>query len=221
MSTATRPMTRQGSPAPDSRRGGGGLRMLVKAVCVFLAVVLAALLLLAGSVVASARAYGTERTDAIVVLGAAQYWSDPSPVFSNRLDHAIELYRQGVAPEIVTVGGGIPGDVTTEAQAGADYLRRQGIPDSDITVVAKGSDTIESIEAVGRKAKKRGWNSMTIVSDRAHVARSAAVAEGLGFETQTNGPASGDGSLLSFSRVGHESLGLARFYMWDRWLLDR
>ena len=44
--------------------------------------------------------------DAIVVLGAAQYDGDPSPVFRARLDHAAELYRAGVAPRIVTIGGG-------------------------------------------------------------------------------------------------------------------
>ena len=60
--------------------------------------------------------------DAIVVLGAAQYDGDPSPVFRARLDHAAELYRAGVAPRIVTIGGGQAGDRPPRAQAGADYL---------------------------------------------------------------------------------------------------
>src|SRR4249919_2943843 len=60
--------------------------------------------------------------DAIVVLGAAQYDGNPSPVFQARLDHAAALYRAGVAPRIVTIGGGLSGDRTTEGAAGAAYL---------------------------------------------------------------------------------------------------
>ena len=39
--------------------------------------------------------------DAIVVLGAAQYNGRPSPVFRARLDHALQLYREGLAPRIM------------------------------------------------------------------------------------------------------------------------
>ena len=37
-------------------------------------------------------------SDAIVVLGAAQYQGKPSPVLKARLDHAIGLYLDSVAP---------------------------------------------------------------------------------------------------------------------------
>lgn len=182
--------------------------------------VLGTVLFLAGNVVSSARSYDTAPSDAIVVLGAAQYWGDPSPVLANRLDHAADLYRMGVASTIITVGGGIPGDKITEAQAGADYLKRKGIPESAVVTIAKGSDTIESLEAVAARAQDNSWNRLAIVSDRAHVARSAAVAETLGFQTSVSGPAGGDGSFLSFERVGWEALGIARFHLWDRWLLE-
>lgn len=192
---------------------------LVRALAILVAFVLGVVLFLAGNVISSARSYDTAPSDAIVVLGAAQYWGDPSPVLANRLDHAADLYRMGVAPTIITVGGGIPGDKITEAQAGADYLKREGIPDSAIVVISQGSDTIESLEAVAEQAGDHSWNTLAIVSDRAHVARSAAIAGALGFETSVSGPASGDGSLLSFERVGWEALGIARFHLWDRWLL--
>ena len=65
--------------------------------------------------------------DAIVVLGAAQYDGEPSPIFQARLDHAAALYRDGVAPRIVTIGGGQTGDRTTEGAAGAAYLADLGI----------------------------------------------------------------------------------------------
>ena len=69
-----------------------------------------------------------ERADVIIVLGAAQYGGTPSPVFQGRLDHAVLLFRQGRAASVMVVGGRAPGDSTSEAQAGRDYLVSQGIP---------------------------------------------------------------------------------------------
>ena len=43
--------------------------------------------------------------DAIVVMGAAQYDGRPSPVFRARLEHAVALYANGVAPLLVVTGG--------------------------------------------------------------------------------------------------------------------
>ena len=72
------------------------------------------------------------KTQAIVVLGAAQYDGKPSPVFVARLDHALELWKKGVAPLIVVTGGKQPGDRFTEASSGANYLLARGVPDSAI-----------------------------------------------------------------------------------------
>src|SRR5512132_2711990 len=67
----------------------------------------------------AARQDDTRRSDAIVVLGAAQYNGTPSPVFKARLDHAADLYREHVAPLIVVTGGKQTGDMFTEATSGA------------------------------------------------------------------------------------------------------
>ena len=70
-----------------------------------------------------------EPADAIVVLGAAQYDGEPSPVLAARLDHAEALWREGLAPIVVTTGSNLPGDRFTEGYAGYEYLRFAGIPD--------------------------------------------------------------------------------------------
>ena len=44
--------------------------------------------------------------DAIAVFGAAEYLGRPSPVLHARLDHAVELYREQIAPLVITLGGG-------------------------------------------------------------------------------------------------------------------
>ena len=44
--------------------------------------------------------------DAIAVFGAAEYAGRPSPVLHARLDHAVDLYREEIAPLVITLGGG-------------------------------------------------------------------------------------------------------------------
>lgn len=118
--------------------------------------------------------------DAIVVLGAAQWDGDPSPVFEGRLIRALELYGNGVADNIVTTGSNQPGDRVTEGFAGYDFLRRQGVPDEAILVVVDGSDTWEQLTATAAVLDDRGLSSVVLVSDRYHNHRLLAMAEEVG-----------------------------------------
>lgn len=158
-----------------------------------------------------------EATDAIVVLGAAQYDGEPSPVLKARLEHAENLYRQQVAPRIVTVGGKQPGDRYTEAGAGVKYLVEDGIPAADISAVGKGNDTMESLRAVAKMADREGWRSVTLVSDPAHMARVNAIAEQLGFDTHLSPTRKGDGTTLTGSYIARETAGLLAFEVVQRW----
>jgi uncharacterized SAM-binding protein YcdF (DUF218 family) len=131
--------------------------------------------------------------DAILVMGAAQYDGRPSPVFQARLDHALQLYRAKVASHVVTVGGGQPGDRTTEAEAGRQYLIGKGVPASAILAVGVGSDTLVSLRAAQGPLRSRDWSSIVLVTDPWHSARAMMMARDLGFHTEvssvTTGPA--------------------------------
>lgn len=148
--------------------------------------------------------------DAIVVLGAAQYNGDPSPVFQARLDHAAELYRAGVAPRIVTVGGGQVDDATTEGAAGAAYLQAAGIDRAALTAVGEGGDTLASLRAAAPVLAEQGVSSVVLVTDPAHSARSALMARDLGWTVQTSpvrqGPAVRDSVHAEYQL--RETLGL-------------
>lgn len=111
-----------------------------------------------------------ERADAIVVLGAAQYNGRPSPVLKARLDHALELYRQGLAPMVVVTGGIGPGDRMSEATVGHKYLRAQ-VPDSAIIVRPDGRTTEESMRSVAEWMREREVARVLLVSDPFHMAR--------------------------------------------------
>jgi uncharacterized SAM-binding protein YcdF (DUF218 family) len=128
--------------------------------------------------------------DAIVVLGAAQFDGRPSAVFRARLSHALTLYRADVAPRVVTVGGGAPGDRFTEAGAGAEWLVAQGVPRNALTVVPTGRNTLDSLKGAAEKLDA-SVKSVVIVTDPWHSLRSRSIARDLGFAAQTSPARSG------------------------------
>ena len=117
------------------------------------------------------------QADAIVVLGAAQYNGRPSAVLAARLDHAIELYKEGDAPWFVVTGGKLPGDRTTEAATGRAYAIASGVPASAILAENTGSNTLESMQNVRAVFTAHGLNSAVFVSDRCHMLRVLRLAQ--------------------------------------------
>src|ERR687889_2031800 len=114
------------------------------------ALVLAVVLLVVSTATAiwwTARQDSQPPSDAIVVLGSAHYNGVPSSIFEARLEHALKLYEDGVAPVVVTVGGKKAGDQFTEAEAGAQYLADSGIPTDALLALPTGVDTLESMRA--------------------------------------------------------------------------
>jgi uncharacterized SAM-binding protein YcdF (DUF218 family) len=120
--------------------------------------------------------------DAIVVLGAAQYNGVPSPIYRARLDHAIDLFEEGLAPALVMTGGKLPGDKTTEAEAGRRYAMSKGVPEDAILVEDHGRTTLESLRTVSRMLTERGLHSAVFVSDRTHMLRVLRIAHDEGLE---------------------------------------
>ena len=131
------------------------------------------------------------KADIVVVLGAAQYDGTPSAVLSSRLDHAARLWRAGIAPVIVTVGGRRLGDTYTEAEAGRNYLASYGVPKDVVVAIGDGRDTLESLQAVAHRAGTAGWRTAVIVSDPWHSLRARTMADDLGLRSWTSPTRSG------------------------------
>jgi uncharacterized SAM-binding protein YcdF (DUF218 family) len=147
------------------------------------AAVLAAVLVVVSTALAIwwiARQDSRPHSDAIVVLGSAQYNGRPSAIFAARLEHARALFAAGVAPVVVTVGGNRTGDNFTEAEAGRDYLAHEGVPGSALLAVPQGSDTLESMRDVASVFRQRGWTTAVLVTDPWHVMRADRMADDSG-----------------------------------------
>jgi uncharacterized SAM-binding protein YcdF (DUF218 family) len=134
----------------------------------------------------TARQDSRPSSDAIVVLGSAQYNGVPSSIFEARLEHALRLYEAGVAPVIVTVGGKAAGDQFTEAEAGRDYLAEAGVPADALLPVQQGVDTLESMRAVAAAFDERGWGSAVLVTDPWHAMRAERMAEDAGIAADSS-----------------------------------
>jgi uncharacterized SAM-binding protein YcdF (DUF218 family) len=152
-------------------------------------------------------------TDAIVVLGAAQYQGAPSPVLANRLAHARDLVRAGVSDTVITVGGFQPGDITSEAQTGKEELVAEGMRRRQVIALPYGENTRESLEAVAAIAAAQGVRSITLVTDPAHAARSRALATGLGLDARVSSTTEGPGTDLTGQYVLRESAGLISVWL--------
>lgn len=156
---------------------------------VIVALVIAAVLVAGSTALAiwwTARQDARPHSDAIVVLGSAQYNGRPSSIFAARLEHARVLYQQGVAPVVVTVGGKKSGDEFTEAEAGRDYLAREGIPSSHLLAVPEGVDTLQSMRDVAATFREHGWTKAVLVTDPWHVMRAQKMADDSGIQAASS-----------------------------------
>ncbi len=108
---------------------------------------------------------------AIVVFGAAEYDGKPSPVFKARLDHAFDLEEEGLAPLVITTGGGGGDARFTEAGVGRDYLIQQGMAADKILTDTVSDNTYQSVRAVAQLLTARHASTCIAVSDGFHLYR--------------------------------------------------
>lgn len=133
-------------------------------------------------VVHTGGAHGAGPSDAIIVMGAAQYDGRPSPQLAARLDHVAALWNDGVAPLIVVTGGNQPGDRFTEAEASSRYLRDLGVPADAIVEVGEGSTTYDSVAAAAPVMDGLDVGTVALVTDPFHALRSRLIVESFGFD---------------------------------------
>jgi len=122
----------------------------------------------------------TRKGDVIVVLGAAQLNGRPGEVLEARLQEAKRIYEFGLAPQIITVGAGAPGDRTTEAASGKYWLSKNGVKSRYVTSLEVGRDTWVSTENYVKFMKVKDWKDVIIVTDPFHCRRAMTMANDLG-----------------------------------------
>ena len=157
-------------------------RRVIKAVKIVISVVVIVI------VVAAARVYMYEsaspdmQADAAVVLGAAVWSQQVSPVFRERINHAMDLYRRGRVHKIIFTGGQGNRDEPTEAAAARAYAVSNGVLPRDILIEQRSHTTYENLLYAKQLADEHGLKKILIVSDPMHMRRAIAMAEDVGLE---------------------------------------
>lgn len=125
--------------------------------------------------------------DAIAVFGAAEYDGRPSPVLRARLDHALELYKRGLAPMVITLGGGYEADENhSEGGVGENYLLAHGVPEPAIIAETESDNTEQSADRLAAIARENHLSTIVVVSDGTHLFRIHAICEHDGLRVYTS-----------------------------------
>lgn len=155
-----------------------------------------------------------EPSDAIGVFGAAEYDGRPSPVYRARLDHALALYNRGIAPLIITLGGG-GGDQYSEGAVGGKYLMGMGVPEGAIIAETESRNTEESARRIAVIARANGLRRLVIVSDGTHLFRIHEICakNGLDVFTSPRPSVAVEGGSQEAERIAHEILSYTAWRM--------
>ena len=125
--------------------------------------------------------------DAIAVFGAAEYAGRPSPVLHARLDKAVALYQRGIAPVIITLGGGSDKDSgNTEGGVGRDYLLANGVPYDKIIAETESFDTEQQVQKLSDIAEEKHFQHIVVVSDGTHLFRIELLCRRAGLQVYTS-----------------------------------
>lgn len=125
--------------------------------------------------------YGKEdekaQSDVAIVLGAAVWDGEVSPVYRERINHAIALYEDGFVDYIILTGGFGEGSYKSDSQVAKEYALSQGVPEERILIEEKSTITEENLEFSKEVMEENDLETAIIVSDPLHMKRSMLMAE--------------------------------------------
>ena len=158
----------------------GRMRKFGKIVLAIIALTAAVLAVTAARIYRYSNVAVDKQADAAVVLGAAVWSQNVSPVFRERINHAVDLYRKGKVRKLIFTGGQGNSNEPTEAAAASSYAQANGIPIQDILVEQKSHTTFENIVNAKQLADANHLKTVLIVSDPMHMKRAMTMAKDVG-----------------------------------------
>ncbi|RLK50571.1 uncharacterized SAM-binding protein YcdF (DUF218 family) [Alkalispirillum mobile] len=120
--------------------------------------------------------------DAAIILGAAAWNGRPSPVFRERIRHAVSLYEAGRVELLIFTGGQAPGEPLAESVAGARYAIHHGVPATDVLCEQASADTLNNLRGAAAIVESEAIGRVLVVSDPLHLRRAVTMARDLGLD---------------------------------------
>lgn len=128
----------------------------------------------------------TAESDVAIVLGAATYDGEVSPVFRERINHAVELYKNGTVKVIIMTGGIGEGNSISDALAGKNYAVSKGVKEEHILIEEKSTITQENLIYSKEIMDNNGYETALLVSDPLHMKRAMLLAENSGIDCNSS-----------------------------------
>src|ERR1035437_741679 len=149
---------------------------------VLLLAVMLSFLALAWQIVSYSNVSFESSTDAAVVLGAAAWGNRPSPVYRERINEAISLYKKGLVHYLVFTGGTPESDYPSEGWVGREFAIKHGVPETAILVELTSRTTEQNLVNAQLLMAPHGIKTVLLVSDPLHMYRAMAIARDLGLQ---------------------------------------
>lgn len=200
------------------------LRLLIKIILIVVVLLVVYFSITTVQVWLTSRLSEPQKSQAIVIMGSAQYNGVPSPDLLARLQEAYALYLRHLAPIVVATGAKEPGDNFTEAETEVAWLERHGVPQTAVIPVG-GRTTWQSLSLAAAQLKKRGLNQVLIVTDGFHEDRCLAISSGFGLQAKPvpapNSPITGWSAFPYFMKESAAvAIGRVIGYSHLEWLHD-
>ena len=128
-----------------------------------------------------------QQADCAIVLGGAAWHDKPSPVFRERLNHAIKLYLEGRVGALVLTGGKGAGATYSEGEVAREYCLERNVPEEALFMEGNSTTTIQNLEEARKILAGQDFRSALVVSDPWHLKRGVLIARRQGIKASPSG----------------------------------
>ncbi|HEX4500103.1 MAG TPA: YdcF family protein [Scandinavium sp.] len=119
----------------------------------------------------------TRQADCAIVAGAGISGNVPSPIFQQRLNHALWLWQNGYTRHLILTGGLSPGARYSDAEVARLYLVDKGVPPGDVLIEETSTITRENLRNAKIIMDEHHFQTALLVSDPLHMRRIMLMAQ--------------------------------------------
>jgi len=130
--------------------------------------------------------YSEQKSDVGIVLGAGTTDGQISPIFRERLNHAVYLYKKGIIKKLILTGGYGENQTLCDSEIAKAYVLKQGIPKRDVLTESQSKYTIENLTEAKFIMDSFHFKTALLISDPLHMKRSISLAKKLGLNCESS-----------------------------------
>ena len=153
------------------------MRKVKKLLFVIISIVITYIMIIAVNICTYSKVDEKQTADVAIILGAGAADESVSPVFQERINHGISLYKNHYVKKLIFTGGTGDGNQKSDAYIAMQYAVKQGVPESDILLEEESTITQENIKNAKAIMDKNSYRTAILVSDPLHMKRAMLMAK--------------------------------------------